>query len=146
VQRCTTEVRTWNYYVNSDGEEILGRGRKFKAHVVNAESFRGEERHLRLKGGCFSSEGVRAYFRERGFSGHVGAFMQWLRDYGDQLGNGCFCATIPDDKDCLHYSGDVLAPSFCFGSEVPTLDTRVLEPGDTWPSHTYFVGFSMIGD
>lgn len=73
----------WDFYRNRDGSQISGRGKSFEFKLWKPK------RSDTLKE-------AREHFAEFGFAGHVGAFLQWCRQF---VSEG-FYMTIPNDEAC----------------------------------------------
>ncbi|MBP9747641.1 hypothetical protein KBD13_01760 [Patescibacteria group bacterium] len=82
-----SDYAKWDFHRGIDGNPISGRGKRFE--VMTWEP----KRHVK-------SDEVRAYFKERGFYGHTGAFTAFIKE---RKPKGCH-ASIPEDNGCWRSS------------------------------------------
>jgi len=120
-----------DYYRGVDGQVIKGRGLKFEAMIYKPELGPND---------VIGSEAIRAYFRERGFTGHAGAFTQWCRQNPGLTG---YHASILEDNACWRSSrGDLCVPSSFFGGGHRKLDQDWTDRA--WNDYWSFVAFREV--
>lgn len=126
-----TDYAKWDYYRDLDGNPIHGRCLKFEALVWKPELDPNS---------IISSEQARAYLRERGFYGHVGAFTQWRGQNPDLMG---YHASIPEDAACWRRAdGHLCAPYSYFDGGYRELGQDWV--GSDWDDDWSFVGFREV--
>lgn len=113
----------WDLHRGVDGTPISGRGKRFELLTWRPKR-------------DVNSDQVRAYFKERGFSGHTGAFTAWVKERKPEG----YHASIPDDNGCWRGSGGCLyVPCSYFDGGNRRLDRSC--PDSDWDSHWVFVAF-----
>ncbi len=121
-----SDYAKWDFYRGVDGKPISGRGKRFE--------FLTWEPKRDVK-----SDEVRAYFKERGFYGHTGAFTAFVKERKP----AGYHASIPDDNGCWRGSdGRLCVPSSYFVGVYRGLDQFWLDLG--WGSDWVFVAFREL--
>ena len=125
------DYANWDFYKSFDGQPIEGRGQRFEALVWKPEIGPDD---------VIASEQIRAYFRERGFTGHTGAFTQWRRQNPGLMG---YHASIPVDRGCWRDSDGYLGvPYSDFGDGYRRLRQYWFD--DDWDDDWSFVAFRVV--
>lgn len=124
----------WDFYRTKAGKEISGRGKTFEWQRWAATGEPPWDGYpLRV---------VRTELRREGFSGHVGAFVQWLRLYGTEE---AWCASIPENRGCWRIKrGLYYAPFACRNGTFCKVSTLCVR--ETLPETTAFIGFRELPD
>jgi hypothetical protein len=116
----------WDFHRGIDGNPISGRGKRFE--VMTWEPKRNVK-----------SDEVRAYFKDRGFYGHTGAFIAFIKE---RKPKGCH-ASIPEDNGCWRSSdGRLYVPYSNFNDSDRGLGQGWL--GCDWVSAWVFVAFREL--
>lgn len=120
------DYEKWDHLTGLDNKPISGRGKKFE--VLTWQPGRN-----------VSSDQVRKYFEDNGFSGHTAAFTAWVAQHSPEG----YHASIPEDNACSRDSGDDLcAPFSYFGDGGRKLDRRWV--GGDWDDRWCFVAFREL--
>jgi hypothetical protein len=127
------DYAAWDFHTGLDGQPIAGRGLKFEAIIFTKKDIKPSDDDV-------SSEEVRAYFRERGYFGHTGAFTQWRRQNPTLMG---YHASIPEDNGCWRGSdGRLCVPYSYFGEGCRELYRYWF--ADDWDDRGSFVAFRVV--
>lgn len=116
----------WDFHRGIDGNPISGRGKRFE--VMTWEPKRNVK-----------PDEVRAYFKNRGFYGHTGAFTAFIKE---RKPNG-YHASIPEDNGCWRYSaGGLCVPRSSLDDDNRALYQSWLD--NDWDSGWVFVAFREL--
>lgn len=121
----------WAFDFDRHGQFIGGRGRIFEVATWSPQV--GEKNRL-------SSEAIRAHFAERGYSGHVGAYLAWHLALGERRGS---FACIPDDDACYLDPRLRLWVPYSYAAPGNT-SLRLCPQSEPWDSPVTFIAFRPL--
>jgi len=130
ISDLSDDQATWDFNIGLDGSRLPGPGKTYEVILWKPEA-------------PVSHEVIRAYFQKRGATGHVGAFLQWLRQTPRPTSEEIHYTTIPEDNACWRNPfNDLLVPCSISLASAEILNQKRVN--QIWDIGWTIVGFKEI--